>query len=168
VEALRRRGVRVLGRLVDAEHERASFDDDLVATTAASDVKLAQVLRRIDAFISTAAAGLAGPPEPFEPTWPSVVDVTDTTVDLHASGIASVVWASGFCRRYPWLRVPVLDERGEIRHRAGITPAPGLFVLGMHFQRSRKSAFIDGVGGDAAFLADRIAHHAAFDAAAAS
>jgi putative flavoprotein involved in K+ transport len=64
--------------------------------------------------------------------------------------------------------VPVFDEHGEIRHRDGITPVPGLFVLGMHFQRSRKSAFIDGVGGDAAFLADRIASRTVFDAAAAS
>lgn len=51
VRILQQRGVRVLGRLLGIEHERAFFDDDLIATTAASDVKLAQVLRRIDAFI---------------------------------------------------------------------------------------------------------------------
>jgi putative flavoprotein involved in K+ transport len=79
-----------------------------------------------------------------------------------------VVWATGFKRRYPWLKIPVLDERGDIRHRAGITPEPGLFVLGMHFQRRRKSAFIDGVGDDAAFLADRIASGSNLDSAAAS
>ena len=39
-------------------------------------------------------------------------------------------------------------------------------MLGLHFQRSRKSAFIDGVGDDAAFLADRIADHVALSAAA--
>jgi hypothetical protein len=38
----------------------------------------------------------------------------------------------------------------------------------MHFQRRRNSAFIDGVGDDAAFLAERIAHRTRFDAAAAS
>jgi putative flavoprotein involved in K+ transport len=89
-------------------------------------------------------------------------------MDLHRAGIDTVLWATGFTRRYPWLKVPVLDERGEIRHRGGITPVAGLFVLGMHFQRSRKSAFIDGVGDDAAFLADRIAGVASLDAAAAS
>ena len=79
-----------------------------------------------------------------------------------------MVRATGFTRRYPWLRVPVLDSHGEIRQRGGITPVPGLFVLGMHFQRRRNSAFIDGVGDDAAFLAERIAHRTHFDAAAAS
>jgi putative flavoprotein involved in K+ transport len=110
----------------------------------------------------------AAAPEPFEPTWPSAIDVSKTTIDLRETGIDTVVWATGFTRRYPWLRVPVLDERGEIRQRGGVTPVAGLYVLGMHFQRSRKSAFIDGVGTDAALLADRIVHDGALHAAAAS
>jgi putative flavoprotein involved in K+ transport len=67
------------------------------------------------------------------------------------------LWATGFRRNYPWLKVPVLDERGEIRHLGGITSVPGLYVLGLQFLRRRKSAFIDGVGDDAADLAEHIA-----------
>ena len=167
IAILARRGVRLLGRLVDAADERTSFDDDLVANAAASDVKLAELLHRIDAFIANKAVA-AGPSRSFRPTWPWAARVTKTMLDLRAAGIDTVVWATGFVRRYPWLRVPVLDERGEIRHDGGITPVPGLYVLGMHFQRSRKSAFIDGVGADAAFLADRIVNHSAFQTAAAS
>ena len=127
---------------------------------AASDIKLAEMRLRIDAFIARGAAEHRRLPEPFEPTWTSAVRLTKTAVDLKAAGIDTVVWATGFTRRYPWLRVPVLDAEGEIRQRGGITPVPGLFVLGMHFQRRRKSAFIDGVGGDAEFLADHIARRA--------
>ena len=36
--------------------------------------------------------------------------------------------------------VPVLDARGEIRHSGGVTPEPGLYVLGLHFLRRRKSS----------------------------
>jgi putative flavoprotein involved in K+ transport len=168
VAILQQRGVKVLGRLMAAEYEHVLFDDDLVATTTASDVKLAQVLQRIDAFISSTPVNAVAPREPFEATWPSALGTTKTTIDLRAAGIETVIWATGFARRYPWLRVPVFDEHGEIRHLGGITAVPGLFVLGMHFQRSRKSAFIDGVGNDAAFLADRIVSRTAFDAAAAS
>lgn len=168
VAILQQRGVRVLGRLIAVEQERVSFSDDLIATTSASDVKLAQLLLRIDAFIASRASDTVAPHESFEPTWPSVLCTTTRTIDLRAAGIETVVWATGFTRRYPWLRVPVFDEHGEIRHRSGITAVPGLFVLGMHFQRSRKSAFIDGVGADATFLADRIASRSAFDAAVAS
>ena len=168
VAILQQRGVTVLGRVAAAEQDRVWFSDDLVATTSASDVKLAQVLLRIDAFIANSAVDTFAPREPFEPTWPSVLRTTKTTINLRAAGIETVLWATGFTRRYPWLRVPVFDDHGEIRHRHGITSVPGLFVLGMHFQRSRKSAFIDGVGADAAFLADQIASRTAFDAAAAS
>jgi putative flavoprotein involved in K+ transport len=167
VATLKARGVHVLGRLAGAEYEQVSFDEDLVATTAASDVKLAQLLLRIDAFISRMSMRTAGPPEPFEPTWPSTAGAAKTTIDLKAVGIDAVVWATGFVRRYPWLKVPVLDEAGEIRHVNGVTSVPGLFVLGMHFQRRRKSAFIDGVGDDAAFLAERIVRSSA-DVVAAS
>ena len=168
VAILQQRGVRVVGRLVAVAQERVTFADDLVATTSGSDVKLAQVLLRIDGFISSRTHDPVVAPEPFEPTWPSVLGTAKTTIDLRSAGIETVVWATGFRRRYSWLRVPVFDDHAEIRHHRGITPVPGLFVLGMHFQRSRKSAFIDGVGADAEFLADRIASRAAFEAAAAS
>jgi putative flavoprotein involved in K+ transport len=168
VMSLNERGVRVLGRLVGAEHERVFFDDDLIATTAASDMKLAEMRLRIDTFIAKADLNTVALPEPFEPTWTSFLGVTKKTLDLQAAGIDTVVWATGFTRRYPWLRVAALDEHGGVHHRGGITPVPGLFVLGMHLQRRRKSAFIDGVGDDAAFLADRIVRRAPFHAAAAS
>ncbi|HUF49055.1 MAG TPA: hypothetical protein VMM93_14660 [Vicinamibacterales bacterium] len=53
--------------------------------------------------------------------------------------------------------MPVFGARGEIAHAGGVTRAPGLFALGLHFQRRRKSAFIDGVGDDGRDLAMRIA-----------
>jgi len=53
----------------------------------------------------------------------------------------------------------VLDGRGNITHRGGVTPSPGLYVLGMQFQRRRNSNFIDGVGKDARYLAGELAVH---------
>jgi putative flavoprotein involved in K+ transport len=53
----------------------------------------------------------------------------------------------------------VTDIRGEIIHDGGVTRAPGLFVLGLNFQRTRKSSFIDGVGHDARALATHVARH---------
>lgn len=157
IAALRQRGVRIVGRVVAAEGERVVCDDAAVATAVASDVKLAQLLRRIDEFIAARALQDAvAPPEPFEPTWPAAFDVGPQTLDLRAEGITAVVWATGFRREYPWLRLPVFDGSGEIRHRGGVTPVPGVYVLGMHFQRHRNSAFLDGVGEDARFLTREI------------
>jgi putative flavoprotein involved in K+ transport len=151
---LRRRGVRLLGHAIAADGPRVHFDDDLIATTVSSDAKLALLLRRIDTFIASRGCDVpAQPGEEFAPCWPQAMAPTPGTLDLAAEGIRTVVWATGFRRSYPWLRVPVLDRRGEIRQQGGITPHPGLYVLGLHFQRRRKSAFIDGVGADAAEVA---------------
>lgn len=149
------RGVRLVGRLVAADRTNVAFDDALVAYTAAADIRLAQLLRRIDNFIAASGlAGTTGPPEPFVPfCWPAPAPIC---LDLRAAGIRTVVWATGFKRDYSWLRVNVLDERGEIRHQGGITQHPGLYVLGLHFMRRRKSSFIDGVGDDARELAAHI------------
>jgi putative flavoprotein involved in K+ transport len=156
--ALEARGVRLAGRVVGVEGPRVSFADDLVAHTAASDVRLARLLQRIDVFAArTGLEAEVGPPEPFRPfLWPAT---PPTQTDLRAEGIRTVVWATGFRRHYPWLKVPVLDERGEIRHEGGVTDLPGLYVIGLYFLRRRKSSFIDGVGRDALDLATHLAAH---------
>ena len=154
--ALRERGVRLVGRAAGAEDGRVFFADDLVAYTTAADSRLARLVQRMDIFAArTGLDAEVGPPEPFSPfLWP---DEAPTEIDLRAEGIRSVVWATGFRRLYPWLKVPVLDERGEIRHTGGVTPYPGLYVIGLYFLRRRKSSFIDGVGGDAMELAAHLA-----------
>ncbi len=152
---LQRQGVRLTGRVVDVQGHRIHFEDGLVAYTAAADAKLALLLHRIDDFIRK--AGLEDQVEeaaPFVPfLWPAP---WPREVDLRSEGIATVLWATGFRRSYPWLKVPVLDGRGEIIHRGGITPAAGLYVIGLQFLRRRKSAFIDGVGNDALELTQHI------------
>jgi putative flavoprotein involved in K+ transport len=154
--ALEARGVRLVGRLAGAAGDRVLLADDLVAHTVAADARLARLLQRIDIFAARTGldAGL-GAPEPFQPfLWPAPAP---TEIDLRDAGIRSVVWATGFRRQYPWLKLPVLDAHGEIRHEGGVTPAPGLYVIGLYFLRRRKSSFIDGVGGDAIELSAQLA-----------
>jgi putative flavoprotein involved in K+ transport len=152
---LQERGVRLVGRAIGVEGSRVRLADDLVAHTVAADAKLAGLLARIDEFVvARGLMGEVGPPEPFVPFfWPHPAPAE---IDLVAEGIATVIWATGFRREYPWLKVSVLDERGEIRHRGGITESPGLYVLGLQFLRRRKSNFIDGVGVDARELAEHL------------
>ena len=156
---LRSRGVRLVGRILDIDGYRARLDDDLVATTAAADIKMAEILTRIDQFISRTGM-TAGPAEPFTPTWPLAGDLP-TTIDLKRERIGAVVWATGYRRAYPWLRVPILDAHGEIIHSGGFTREAGLYVLGMNFQCRRNSSFIDGVGHDARTVARDIAQSVA-------
>jgi putative flavoprotein involved in K+ transport len=148
-------GVRLVGRVRDIDRHRVNLVDDLAATTAAADFKMAEILTRIDQFIATTGVAAASP-EPFNPTWPLAAD-TPATVDLKDERIHTVIWATGYRRAYPWLCVPVFDARGEITHEGGVTQAAGLYVLGLNFQRRRNSSFIDGVGDDAWVIAHEIA-----------
>jgi putative flavoprotein involved in K+ transport len=140
-------GVRLAGRAKAVEGNVVRFADDLNATTSAADAQLNQLLAKIDEFATL--MGLddkVGPAEIIPPVRPRPAP---TEVDLRESNISTVLWATGFRRRYPWLKVPVLDERGEIVHNGGITAEPGLYVLGLRFMRRKNSNFIDGVGNDA-------------------
>jgi putative flavoprotein involved in K+ transport len=149
------RGVRLVGRVRHIEGRQVGLGDDLLTTAAAADIKMAEILTRIDQFI--VATGIeATSADPFEPTWPIATDAPEV-LDLERERIDTVIWATGYRRAYPWLRVPVIDARGEIAHTDGITPEAGLYVLGMNFLRRRNSSFIYGVGDDARAIADAIA-----------
>ena len=63
--------------------------------------------------------------------------------------IRSIVWATGFRPDYSWLDVPVIDEKGYLRHEGGVVDAPGMYALGLPVLQRRNSTFIAGAGDDA-------------------
>lgn len=153
---LRAIGVRVVGRAAGIAGGRVLLRDDLAETTAAAQRTLERLLARIGPVAAAEGAPIEAPPPPLAPFAP-----TPPAIDLAAEGIRTVLWATGFRRDYAWLRVPILDADGEIRHRGGLTPAPGLCVLGLRFLRRRNSNFLDGVGADAEALAAHLHAHLA-------
>lgn len=77
--------------------------------------------------------------------------------------VANVVWATGHQSGLPrWIDLDVFDEVGDPRHDRGVsTDEPGLFFVGLHFQRSLSSGQVHGVGRDARFVAKRVAARSA-------
>ncbi len=146
--------MRLTGRFFGFDGSYALFSRDLAHSTSRADERMHALLRGIDEYI--ARHGLEAEVYAPDPP-PSLGPVEEPThVHLADEGIKTVVWATGFTRSYPWLKVRTLDERGEIIQRRGVTPVPGLYVLGQRFQHRRDSNFIDGVRHDAAYLADVI------------
>jgi putative flavoprotein involved in K+ transport len=148
-------GVHLVGRLTGVEGHRVQLASDVRATLADAHRRMNQLLAGIEDHI--AANGLATEVLAAEPSRATDAPRVVRTLDLRAAGISNVVWATGYRRSYPWLRLQVLNRDGEIRHRRGCTPVPGLYVLGQRFQHRRSSNLIGGVGRDAAFVADHIA-----------
>jgi phytoene dehydrogenase-like protein len=81
----------------------------------------------------------------------------DFTV-LDAGTEIGAVWRPRWdsLRLFTAARYGALPEGGRLVHERGLTPAPGLSVIGRHWQTSRGSALLGFVGRDAAELADRI------------
>jgi putative flavoprotein involved in K+ transport len=145
-------GVALTGRVMGFDGERAFFGPDLHETVAEADERLRTLLDRIDAHVRRAGIG-APAPDPPPPV--GVVDPPEM-LDLRAAGVSSVVWATGFGRSHPWLRVPGIAAESGIAHRRGLTPVRGLYALGLRRQHRRSSHMIGGVGRDAEYIASRI------------
>jgi len=151
--SLAERGVRLAGRLATVEGHTVVFDDSLPVTTAAADARFRRMLSRIDDFAE--ATGLDRDIEPADGA--AIRRVGGPGVERIDTGeFGSVLWATGYRRRYSWLQVPVCDARGEIIQVNGGTPAPGLFVVGLPNQTRHCSSFLDGVRFDAQLVVDSL------------
>lgn len=76
----------------------------------------------------------------------------------HEAGV--VLWATGYRSDYSWILIPDAVRDGSVAHRRGVTPVPGLYLLGLPWQHTRGSALLGFVADDAAHLADHIAKRA--------
>jgi putative flavoprotein involved in K+ transport len=144
---LQARGVRLVGRLDGLERGRVRFRADLAQNAAMADDKMYRLLNTVDEHI--ARTGLtdevlpAHRPRPFDPPAPTL------SLRLSRAGIGTVLIAAGYRAAYPWLRLPIIDPDGTIRQYRGVTPAPGVYVVGQRFQHRRDSGLIDGARHDA-------------------
>ncbi len=151
-------GVILLGHLQDITGSRLELADDVAALLAAGDESVALFTRAVDAYIARSGlpAPADAPPAVASPRAAPSQPIRE--LDLAASGIASVVWATGFRRDFGWIDAPVFDERGEPIHRRGVTGCAGLYFLGLPWLHKLKSSVLCGVGDDAAHLAEHIAY----------
>jgi putative flavoprotein involved in K+ transport len=158
LNALSADGVKLVGRLAGIRDGRAQFSGSLRNQCALSDLKMNRLLDTIDQWATQ--SGLDGEIEAPARLAPTYVEGSPPLgMNLTSGEIKTILWATGYRPDYSWLHVPVLDRKGQVRHEGGVTPSPGLYLMGMQFLRRRKSALIDGAGDDAR---DLCAHLAAF------
>ena len=154
LNALQAMGVEIAGRLVALDNGRAWFSGSLANCCAAADLKLCRLLDRIDGWMS--AQGLPETGQVFRPEPTAVPDAPRLSLDLSRERIGTIIWATGFRPDHSFLDMPVFDRKGAIRHDGGVVEA-GLYVMGLNFLRTRRSAHIDGAARDADALAARLA-----------
>lgn len=151
-------GMVLLGHAQAACHGVMEFAEDLAGNLAQGDAAYQAFLDRVDAHV--ASEGLNVPADTAARTAypdPPCVREPLRRLDLRATGISAVVWATGYGLDFSWIDLPVLDAQGAPLHRQGIAAAPGLYFLGLEWLSKFNSSFVTGVGDDAARLADHIA-----------
>ena len=149
------RGITLAGRFLGVENGRAHFAPDLSECVAWGDARFGQLRDHFATFAE--AKGLDFPdlpnPEPFETHGVESVDL---------DGFGAVILTGGFRPDYAsWLPWPdAFDDNGFPKQIDGAsTEVPGLYFVGLHFMRKRKSALLCGVGEDAGVVARQIAKH---------
>jgi putative flavoprotein involved in K+ transport len=154
---LRAIGVTLLGHFTGAADGVAHFAPDLAETVAWGDQRHAQFMDLVRKL--AAERGLPRPliaaPERFSGDAPEQVD---------QGAFGAVIFATGFRTDYAsWVQFPgALDELGfPITRDGASTVVAGLYFIGVHFMRTRKSALFAGVCEDAPLVARRIAAHRA-------
>ena len=151
-------GIKLVGRAETYENGVLRFAPDLAERIAEGDANYLAVLDAADAYI--AREGLDLPEEPearnLAPL-PACVTNPLLTLNLAEAGVTSIVWATGYTLDFGWIEIDVFDEKGNPRHKRGVSEVPGLYFLGLAWLSRRASPFIWGVWHDAAYIADHIA-----------
>jgi putative flavoprotein involved in K+ transport len=160
-------GVKLVGRLAGIRDGKAQFSGALRNQCVLSDLKMNRLLDAIDVWAKE--NGLDGEieaPTRLPPT--EVEESPPLMLDFAKGHIKTILWCTGYRPDYSWLRAPILDRKGTIRHDGGVTPLPGLYLMGMQFLRRRNSALIDGAGNDARELSAHLADYLAGSISASS
>jgi len=146
-------GVKLLGRMVDADGYQVSFADDLEESLDAIDDECEETLSLIDKYITE--NGIEAPPNDITPlSWRP--DSVPKTIDLEQAGISSVIYATGFTYDFSWIDLPIFDDRGYPRYERGVTEIPGLYFVGLHWMHTAGSGLFSQVGRDAEYIVEQI------------
>jgi len=144
-------GVRLAGRLAAADESRLGFADDLGGSVAFGDARWAELCGLMRAKLPERGLPVPDLPVPARFDAPVLESVP-------VSEVSAVLFTSGYRPGYAdWIDLPVFDDLGFPITTDGATAVPGLYFCGAHFQRTRASGILYGVGRDAALIAASVA-----------
>ncbi len=148
---LSERGAILLGRVAGFGGNAVEIGGNLEESLAWGEEFSTGFKKRVDAYI--AERGLDVPVEEDEPPKP-VHSVS--SLDVQRDGIATILWANGFRPDHAWIDGVRTDEQGWPLHTGGVSPVPGLYFVGLHWMRKRKSSLFLGVGEDAEHVVSQL------------
>lgn len=149
-----RDGVTLLGHLQGVEGDDILLAGDLHESLAFVDKFAGDLVTAIDDYISQ--NGLDAPAEAVTILRDGYAQELVERLDWRKAGITSVIWATGYTFDFRLVKRPIFDEDGYPRQIRGVTEAPGLYFVGLHWLHSAQSTLLLGVGEDARHVAAHI------------
>jgi putative flavoprotein involved in K+ transport len=146
-------GVNLTGRLLGAGESTIRFAADLDESVAWGDARYADICK----LLVQAAMDRGAPPPELPAPEPLTADPPD---EIRVRDLGAVVFTSGYRPAYrSWVQFPAaFDDLGfPIQRDGASTVVPGLYFVGTHFLRKRKSSTLFGMGEDAEIVARAIA-----------
>jgi putative flavoprotein involved in K+ transport len=137
---------------------KITFADDLEHTLTQGEDWFADLRIQMDEYARVHGLDLpeeASTEKPSPRRAPPIVEL-----DAADAGISSVVWATGFRYNFGWVKLPVLGASGEPLQRRGVSTCPGFYFLGLRRMFNLRSNLFEGVGEDAAYIAEHISTRA--------
>jgi putative flavoprotein involved in K+ transport len=141
-------GIRLFGHLQEVSGSKLHFAPDLGDSVAFGDQRYADICKLLRQQLP--AVGFDVPelpvPHPF---------VADAPLEVDLDAFGTVIFTAGFRPDYArWVHLPAFDQWGfPLTADGASTVVPGLYFVGVHFLRTRKSSLLFGVGEDATIVA---------------
>ena len=145
---------RILGRDV------FRYLNALGALTKTADTRIGRRMKDGDTLVGSSPRRARKQGVQLRPRTTHVSGSTISFADGTQIEASTVIWATGFTRDYAWIDAPISDADGAVIQQRGVTPAAGLYFLGLPWMHSRGSALLGWVKDDAAHVAAHIAANA--------
>ena len=158
LQSLAKRGAIVLGKMNKADEENVLFENNAAAHVKFADEFSDKIKKIIDDHIAT--NNLPAPPPHYDeadlPDVEAECASSITHLNLKENNINSIIWATGFDVDHSYIKLPVFDDKGKLKHKHGITELPGLYFLGYPWLRNRQSPILFGIIEDVEFVIDKL------------
>lgn len=145
-------GMKLYGRLKDAQNEHIYFYDDLKENMDNADNAAQRILKNIEAYIQSNKIEATQDTNIYTDFLPS----TNTKINTVTHNIKTVIWATGFKMDFSWIKLDVFDSLGRPKIHRGVTDINGLYFLGLNWMNTWGSGRFYQVGRDAEHLCELI------------
>lgn len=158
LQSLAKQGVIILGKLDNADEYNVFFQSNAAHHIKFADEFSQKIKKMIDDYIDE--NNLSAPAPHYDeadiPDVNAACASSISTLNLKENNINTVIWSTGFDADYSYIKLPVFDQDGKLKHKDGIPEFPGLYFLGYPWLRSRKSPILFGIIVDVEFVVDNI------------